>query len=248
MEEQEIGGGTLPVPIEPEEEVGGLVRLALEKELPVEVLERLVALQERVSDRTARAEFFEALARFQSNMPEIRKTARAEIATKSGGRYGYTFAPLEEITRAIAQPLQAEGLSYSWTTEGVDGGFLNVVAILRHINGHEERAVFPVLMDTAAAMSGAQKGGAALTYGKRQSLTSVLGLTTADDDTDGAEPPKSGGKVSEDQLANLEALIEEVGADRKRLMAWAGVEALKDISEHDLPRIISILERRREGA
>lgn len=230
------------------EEATGLVRLALEKEYPVDVLERLVALQERVTEREARREFFEALARFQANCPEIRKSRDATIITKSGGKYGYTFAPLEEITRAIAGPLQAEGLSYSWTTDGMDGAALKVVCVVRHIGGHEERAMFPVLLETAAAMSGAQKGGAALTYGKRQSLTSVLGLTAADEDTDGVEPmgaAKGEDTITPEQAADLAALIQEVGADKGRFLGWMGAATLEAIPAGDLDRGLRALEQRR---
>ena len=69
-------------------------------------------------------------------------------------------------------------------------------------------------------MSEAQKHGAALTYGKRQSLTSVLGLTTADDDTDGVERGGKPDPITEGQLADLEALIEDVGADWQKFLAW----------------------------
>lgn len=239
----EIGTAVVPKDVE---EANGLLRLALEREdLSVDVLERLVALQERVTDRSARAEFFEALARFQDEVPEIRKSETASIATKGGGKYSYTFAPLEVVTRTIKKPLRDNGLSYSWTTEGMNGTSLNVVCILRHIGGHEERASFPVPTETNAAMSGAQKNGAALTYGKRQSLTSVLGLTTADEDTDGADD--RGAYIDEKQVADLDALVEEVGADREKYLEFLGVAHLEALRIRDLPRAISALERKRKG-
>lgn len=242
-EETEVGQGLVPIS-EDVEEAGSLIRLALEKNTPVEVLERLVALQERVSDRNARTEFFDALAKFQDEMPEIRKSKTAKIATRTGGEYSYTYAPLEEITRAIREPLHQLGLSFAWTTEGMEGGNLNVVCVLRHIGGHEERSTFPVSTVTSAAMSEAQKHGAALTYGKRQSLTSVLGLTTADDDVDGVDP-KDATPVTEDQMAELRKLIKEAGADEARLLAWVGVESFEEIPEGDLPRLRQFLEEKK---
>ena len=96
-------------------------------------------------------------------------------------------------------------------------------------------------------MSGAQKHGAALTYGKRQSLTSVLGLTTTDDDTDAAMAEVGGSDtITEAQAADLGALIEEVGADKARLLAWANVSSLEAIRERDLPGIVKTLEKRRD--
>ena len=247
MTSPEIGGPGSKVAKVPKdvEDAHGLVKLALEQGVSVEVLERLVALQERVSDRNARAEFFDALASFQDQAPEIHKSRSAEITTKAGGKYGYTFAPLEAITRAIRGPLRSNGFSFSWTTEGIEGDVLSVVCVLRHVGGHEERAAFPVSTRTTAAMSEAQKHGAALTYGKRQSLTSVLGLTTADDDTDGVERGGKPDPISEAQLADLEALIEEVNADWQRFLDYMGVESLEDLPASELDRAVKALERKR---
>ena len=221
---------------------GGLIRFALQNNTPVEVLERLVALQERVTDRNARGEFFDALARFQDAVPSIHKGRTAEIATKSGSKYSYTYAPLDAIAKAIREPLRQHGLSYAWTVEEAGPGSLSVICILRHIGGHQERAAFPVPTATEGRMSEAQKNGAALTYGKRQSLTSVLGLTTTDDDTDGAEPAQY---IDRNELADLEALVEEVGADVDKFLSWLGVAHLNAVTKDQLPAAIKALERKR---
>jgi hypothetical protein len=228
------------------EDPSGLVKLALEQGVSVDILERLVGLQERVSDRNARAEFFSALANFQDEAPEIHKSRTANITTRAGGKYGYSYAPLENIVRAIREPLKRHGFSFTWDTEGLEAGVLNVVCVLRHVGGHEERSTFPVPTQTDAAMSGAQKHGAALTYGRRQSLTAVLGLTTADDDTDGADPrPASTGPITLEQYAELEAMIAEVQADRPRFLAYLGIDDLKKLPAGELKRAKDALERKR---
>ena len=233
------------------DELGGLMRLAIEEKVPVEVLERLMDLHERVATRNSRAEFFDALASFQDAVPSIHKGRTAEIATKSGSKYSYTYAPLDAIAKAIREPLRQHGLSYAWTVEESGPGSLSVICILRHIGGHQERAAFPVPTATEGRMSEAQKNGAALTYGKRQSLTSVLGLTTTDDDTDGAERSQAvdAGTITEAQAADLAALIEEVGTDLGKFLAWAGVESLAKFPASELDRVTRHLEgKRKEGA
>jgi len=227
------------------DELGGLMRLAIEEKVPVEVLERLMDLHERVAMRDGRAEFFDALASFQDAVPSIHKGSTASITTKAGAKYSYTYAPLDAIAKAIREPLRTFGLSYAWTVEDGGAGTLSVVCVLRHIGGHEERAAFPVPVDTAAAMSGAQKHGAALTYGKRQSLTSVLGLTTTDDDTDGADPKSAADVITEAQAADLAALIQEVGTDQDKLLAWVGAESLAEFPASELERVTRHLEGKR---
>lgn len=234
---------TTLAPYENGEQVTSLVRLAIERGVDVGVLERLVALQERVTERDARAAFFQALADFQDECPEIQKTKKAEIATSSGAKYSYTFAPLEAITRGIRPALKAHGLSYSWDVEPGGDGVLMVICVLRHIDGHQERARFPVPIESSAKMSGAQKNGAALTYGRRQSLIAVLGLTAADD-TDAADP-KDDTKITEAQVADLDSLCTEVGADRPKFLKYMGVGSFSDIRACDYSRAVNALRHKR---
>ena len=217
----------------------------------VEVLERLVALQERAAERNARAAYFEALSLFQEECPEIRKSRTAEIATRGGGKYEYTFAPLEEITRTIRPILKRHGLSYSWTTAaGVLAGVLDVKCILRHVDGHQEEASFPVPTGTSAAMSEAQKSGAALTYGRRQSLIAVLGLTTADPDTDAPSVGRSPEKIDAQQAKYLNMLLDEVAArvSRGAFFKWLAVSSVEDVVAADYVKAVEFLERKRKGA
>lgn len=189
-----------------------LLQLAIDKGVDVGVLERLVGLQERVTERNARSAFFDAVAAFQEECPEIAKTKKANIATRGGGAFNYNYAPLEQITRTIRPYLRKHNLSYTFTTEISKDhpGVLHVVCILRHTEGHEERASFPVPIKNEAAMSEAQKVGSALTFGRRNALISVLGLTTADEDDD-APDRVSGQVISPEQVESLNMLIDKAG-------------------------------------
>lgn len=235
--------------VAPVEEVGGvsgLIRLALEKNVDVEVLERLVALQERVTERNARAAFFEAVAAFQEECPTISKSKTADIVSKrTGSKFSYSYAPLEEVTRTIRPILKRHGLSYSWDVDEGEKS-LKVSCVLRHIEGHSERASFPVPVEVSERMSAAQSNGAALTYGRRQSLIAVLGITTADEDKDG-EHTRQGSQITDRQAADLSALIDEVAVDREKFLKWLRVESLEDLNERDYQRAVKALEDRRQA-
>ena len=218
-----------------------LIKLALEKGVDVEVLERLVGLQERVTDRLARTEFFAALKAFQEEVPDLQKSKTAKIATSGGSSYSYTYAPLDGIAKLVRPHLNATGLSYSWTTEASTPQMLNVVCVLRHIDGHEERATFPVPTDTKAAMSAAQKSGAALTYGQRMSLVSVLGLA-ATDDVDGDDTDQS--YIDSSQVEELNNLITASKADPKKFLEFLGAEHMGDILQRDFARAVTALAQK----
>lgn len=206
------------------EAVFDLLRMAIEKGVPVEALERLQALHERVSDRAAAAEFARAVAAFQSACPPVRKTSTASILTKDGSKYSYTYAELDHIARVIGPHLQAAGLSYSWDSS-MDGKLLRCTCTLRHLNGHTVTASFACPVESASAMSEQQKHAAALTYARRQSLIQVLGLTTCDPDTDAADPTP----ITDQQALDLEVLCDEAGVHKLRFLRWAGVERFEDI-------------------
>jgi hypothetical protein len=205
-----------------------LLQLAIEHKLPVETLERLQALHERVSDRAAATEFARELAAFQEECPPIAKTSTANVVTKGGARYSYTYADLDQIARTVRPLLGARGFSYTWDSD-VRDKTLHCVCILRHVNGHSERANFSAPVESSAGMSEQQKHASALTYARRQSLVQVLGLTTTEPDTDAANPEP----ITQDQADDLRELIEAAGANLTRFLRWAKIERLEDLPARD---------------
>lgn len=204
-----------------------LVRLAVDKGLGVEALERLQVLHERVSDRQAALDFAEAFSRFQASCPPIPKSSAASITTKSGLKYGYKYAELDQIARTTRPHLEANGLSYLWDSV-VEKNVLTCRCTLRHLNGHRETSSFSAPVDSAAGMSEQQKFAAALTYARRQSLVQVLGLTTTDDDNDAAADQVT--RITEDQALYLNDLLTELDLDRAKFLAWAEVESVAQIA------------------
>lgn len=229
-------------------EVSELVRLAIEEKVSVEVLERLVSLQERVTDRAAEAAMNDAIRRFQQECPQIAKTAEANIATKSGSSFKYHYAPLSEIAAVIRPILAACGLSYTWDSE-TDGQRVAVTCTLHHVEGAKRTATFSGPATSNSGASDIQKVGAAITYARRQSLVQVLGLVMADGDTDGAEPVEDDTAVNEEQLANLQAVFDEVRGtfNEPKFFAFFGCESLSGIPAARYAEALAILERKRRA-
>lgn len=226
-----------------------LLHLAVEHKLPVETLERLQALHERVSDRAAAIEFAQDLAAFQAACPPIAKTSTANVVTKGGARYSYKYAELDQIARTVRPLLAKRGFSYGWDSELRDKT-LHCVCTLRHVNGHSEKANFSAPIDSAAGMSEQHKVASALTYARRQSLIQVLGITTADPDTDGASPEP----ITQAQADDLRDLIEECGANLTRFLKWAKIERIEDLPTRDYESAVNAVRavgderrRKREG-
>lgn len=219
-----------------------LLQLAVERGTPVEQMEKLVDLYERMEARDAAREFNRALAAFQAECPPIGKNKEAKIATRGGGSYSYSYAPLDEIVPVVRPILQRHGLSFSWNSK-VEGGQLTCTCVLRHENGHSITADFTLPTESQSAMSPQQKVGAALTFAQRKSLESVLGIVTTDKEAPENEVDPT--PITEDQAVELSDLLQEVGANRAKFLAWLDASDFFAIRAADYNRAKQALEERR---
>ena len=138
------------------------------------------------------AELEKALVAAQAVLANPPKTSTAKVATKTGGSYSYTYAPLPEILDAVRPALYGLGLAISQEVVGGDG-YVGIVTTLLHSSG-ERLVAGPVLL----AAADPQAAGAAITYLRRYSLCAILGIA-ADEDTDAnvkASPKAVGPAVS----------------------------------------------------
>jgi hypothetical protein len=162
-------------------------------QVPVEQLERFIALQERILAQAAKAEADDAFASMQADLPTIGH--RGEIWVR--GVLRSTFAKFEDIVDAVRPVCQKWGFSFRFETSYVEHGMIEVACILSHRRGHDRRSVFRSLPDDSGAKTLVQQDASARSYCKRYTLTDVLGLATRGDDTDGTGDEGAGGAYDE---------------------------------------------------
>ena len=165
-----------------------LVR-AVDSKLPVEALERLLAMRRELKAESAREAFFRALAAFQAACPVITKDK--EVMNTGGRSVRYRYAPLDSIVKQVSPILKENGFSYTLTAE-VAGEWVTAICTLHHELGHKEDSQFKVPIDKDAFMAEAQKFASALTFTKRYAFCNALGILTGDEDDDAvttATPP-----------------------------------------------------------
>ena len=122
---------------------------------------------------------------------------------------------------------------------------MHVICRVTHVAGHSEETTVSMPFESKAGSSPQQKYGTAQTYGMRYSLIAALGITTADDDTDGNAPADEPEPVTDEELAALTDLLDEIGdrvKNETKLLAWLGVDALADITRADYARAIAALK------
>lgn len=122
----------------------------------------------------------EALAKAQAEMKNVNKEKTAEIKSERGS-YEYRYATLADGIEAIRPALSKHGIAFTQITRPV-GDTLFLYTRLIHSSGEFLESEWPV---GAFARLTPQQVGSALTYARRYSLFSLVGISGQDDDDDG---------------------------------------------------------------
>lgn len=112
----------------------------------------------------------------QTQLPKIGKSSTAKVGT-----YSYTYADLASIHQVVLPLLGKNGLSWLTMPTFDDDGHFVLRYELLHVSGESRIGHYPL----PASTSKAQELGSAITYGRRYTLSSVVGIAP-DDDDDGA--------------------------------------------------------------
>lgn len=161
-----------------------LLQMAVQQNFDIDKLKQLMDLQERWDAKQAKKAFVEALSKFQTKVPILKKTKTARINSQNGASYSYRYSDLGTITSQIKNALNECGLSYRWEFDE-NGGKMKVTCIITHIEGHEATTTMEAAADASGGKNAIQQKGSTHTYLQRYTLIGALGLSTADDDIDG---------------------------------------------------------------
>lgn len=162
-------------------------RLAADPNVPVEKLERLIAMQERIYAHNAKAEFDAAFSEMQGEIPVI--TERGEILVN--GQLRSKYARFEDILEVVRPILQRHGFAIRHRNTFSDGK-IKIVGILSHRSGHSEEDEFEAKADTSGSKNDIQALGSTRSYGQRYTTNALLGIATRGSDDDGAGASKAG--------------------------------------------------------
>lgn len=217
-------------------------RASTNPEVDVEKLERLWSMYDAERKRQAEQAFNSALGEMQAHMPAIREGGKIQ----HGGKLISTYGRWDEDILPVVRPILREhGFGLSFRTETKD--HVTVEAVLSHESGHSERTSITLSPDTSGSKSGPQSVASSVSYGKRYTAASLLNLEIhgQDDDAQQASGPE---RVSVEQVANLEALIAEVGADRTRFLEFLRVTRLEDLAAQGYDNAVKALEAKRKSS
>ncbi len=217
-----------------------LIAKAIDKNVPVESLERLLAMRRELKAEQAKEAFDGSMAAFQSECPTIEKRKKVDFGTTH-----YSYAPLEDIVSQVKELLSKNGFSYTFDTKQTENA-MKIFCKVKHLFGHSEVSEFEIAIDTSSKMNVSQRYGAASSYGKRYAFCNAFGILTGDEDTDAvsasvtpltarqmADKKESVGLVTPPQLKFIRDLLTQKGYSEKQLCTKFNVT---DISQLTFPQ------------
>lgn len=163
-----------------------------------------------------------ALAKFQGEVRNPSNTAK-------NPQFKSKYAPLDEVINTVKPILEKNGLSFIQST-GSSGENVVITTLLIHKSG-EWLESDPLTLPAYQTKSGgvkdfnAQGAGSAITYGRRYSLSAILGLSSEDDD-DGNNA--SGYKDSSNNAPSNNNKASEEAKEKARQEALAKAQARKN--------------------
>lgn len=208
-----IGANARPDPLT-------MIITAIERDVSVEKLEKLLDLQERWQASEALKAYNIAFAKFQTEVPTIEKRKAA---------HNYKYAPLSDIAHQIRDTLRDCGLTYRFRVLD-DGETITVTCIVSHIEGHCEETTMSGSPDTSGQKNAIQSRGSAVTYLQRYTLIGALGLTTADEDMDARVAHES---ITDEQANELHGRIVALNVDLPKFLKYMKAQSLTDIRSAD---------------
>ena len=220
-------------------------RAAADPNTDVDKLERLLQMYERISDRDAKAAYAAALSEMQPKLPVINE--RGKISTDKGKTTQSRYALWEDINEAIGPVLAEHGFGLSFRTGQTAEGKITVTGILSHRGGHQEETQIILPHDSSGNKNAVQAVGSSTSYGKRYTAMALLNITSRGEDDDGKAGGDPGG-LTEDQQADVQALMEDVGADRERFLKYIKADSIAAIPAASFDKVMKTLEAKRGKA
>lgn len=221
-------------------------RIAMDPSLPIERLERMLAMKERMEDRAredderaAKRAYFSAMSKCQAELPVVVKNQKNDH-TKS------KYADLAAIETQAMPVIHKHGFAVSFQPDGYnEQGELRVRWEISHEGGHSRDGVGEIPVDGAGSQgkvnkTGTQAFGSTATYGRRYLLCMLFNISTGDD-TDGNKPPVDSGSLTDEQIIIIRDLIEKTDTDIEVFCRALKIESVPDLRPIDFDPAVNSL-------
>lgn len=232
--------------------VAMIERIAMDPTIPIDRLEQMLAMKERMEDRNremaredreyeAKTAYFSAMSACQKELPVVTKNKRNSHTNSN-------YADLAAIEDQAMPIIYAHGFGVSFQPDGYnDLGELLIKWEISHSGGYVRNGVGAIPVDGAGAKGGVNKTGtqafgSTATYGRRYLLCMLFNISTGDDN-DGNRTKGPVGPLSEEQATQLREKINAAGADIERFCKRWHIEAIPEMPAAKFDEAMASLDR-----
>lgn len=221
-------------------------RAARDPSVDIDKMERLLAMQERIMLKSAEAEFNQAMTAAQSEMSRISTDA---VNPQTHSKYA-SYAQLDRHLRPI---YTAHGFALSFDEAPCDKA--EYIRVLCHVS-HRAGFTRTYTKDMPADGKGAKGGdvmtkthatGAAQSYAMRYLLKGIFNVAVGENDKDGNDSD-SGPTLNDEQCRALDALLNDLGANRQRLYRHLRITSLDQIPAKNYEWVTGEVKRLSQAA
>lgn len=229
-----------------------LLHKAMDQRLDPESMQRFIQMARDQEDREREQSYAVAMNAVQSEVRPVFKTGyNAEKRTY--------HATLEGVHLALQPAYTRQGFSLSFSERECSiEGYKRVHCTVMHSSGHSTEHWIEVPLDDKGAKGAKNKTEiqgwvSSFSYARRVLESQIFAVATTDKETADRDGEPAQESITDQQAADLEALIDDVGAARPGFLKWCSKRAGFDL-EHfsDLPAsaydaAVKALEAKRAG-
>jgi hypothetical protein len=219
-------------------------RAARDPAVDIDKLQRLMEMRDKIERQTAERAFNAAMRAAQSEMRPV-ATDAANPQTRS------RYATYTALDRALRPVYTKHGFALSFDeADSPKPEHIRVLCYVTHDAGFSRTYHKDMPADGKGAKGGdvmtkTHATGAAASYGARYLLKGIFNVAVGEDDRDGNAAP--GEAITEDQVSDLIALADEVGADRAKFCKYFKVESFAAIRADRYKAAIDALNAKRRA-
>lgn len=219
-----------PAPSESAAIFSVIERMALSQDIDPERVERFMAMYERMEAQKAQKAFYAAFSDAQKEMPQVVRDAENK---QTSSRY----AKYETISDAIQPVITKHGFSMTYgEADSPKENHLRTTCTLMHCEGHSKdyHADIPIDMYGMKGnpnKTGTHAYGSTKSYGKRYLKLDIwdVAVKNQDDDGNAAGGTVQQDTISQEQVAELLALIEQSKGTVEKFCQVGKVDAVPDV-------------------
>lgn len=205
----------------------------------VDKLKALYDLHERFLEREQERAFNSALVAAKAEIPILAHTREIVITKDGKSRKQGSYTEYDAMMEIVEPIIGGKGLALTFIIES-DAKGVTATPQLRHVDGHTwtgKGSWMPI--DTSGFKTGPQALASAQSYAMRYAAKGALNISTREEDDDG-----NGGAISDEQLAEMKALLESMRADVPAFLRYAQVDALESVRAAHFDRLMAAIRRK----